>query len=159
VLRVAEVERPVPKDDEVLVKVHVSTITRGDAMGVRSVEYRFTRVFTGIRRPRRTVAGTEFAGVVEEVGVAVTEFRVGDEVFGIGGRRGRQALVPPLPALAETPRDLHLGRPRIHVPRAVPRSHHTVRREQACEARHRPLPQRGPPPRQGARRRGQVPGL
>jgi NADPH:quinone reductase-like Zn-dependent oxidoreductase len=85
VLRVAEVERPVPKDDEVLVRVHASTVTRGDAMGVRSVEYRFTRVFTGIRRPRRTVAGTEFAGVVEEVGAAVTEFRLGDEVFGIGG--------------------------------------------------------------------------
>jgi NADPH:quinone reductase-like Zn-dependent oxidoreductase len=84
VLRVAEVERPVPKDDEVLVRVHASTVTRGDAMGVRSVEYRFTRVFTGIRRPRRTIFGSELAGRVEEVGAAVTEFRVGDEVFGIG---------------------------------------------------------------------------
>lgn len=84
VLRVAEVERPVPKDDEVLVRVHASTVTRGDAMGVRSAEYRFTRVFTGLRRPRRTSTGTEFAGLVEEVGAAVTEFQVGDEVFGIG---------------------------------------------------------------------------
>ncbi len=83
VLRVADVERPVPKEDEVLVSVHASTVTRGDAMGVRSAEYRFTRVFTGIRRPRRTTIGTEFAGVVEEVGAAVTEFRVGDEVFGV----------------------------------------------------------------------------
>jgi NADPH:quinone reductase-like Zn-dependent oxidoreductase len=83
VLRVAEVERPVPKEDEVLLRVHASTVTRGDAMGVRSVEYRFTRVFNGIRRPRRTTFGTEFAGRVEEVGAAVTEFRVGDEVFGI----------------------------------------------------------------------------
>jgi NADPH:quinone reductase-like Zn-dependent oxidoreductase len=85
VLRVAEVERPVPKEDEVLVRVHASTVTRGDAMGVRSEEYRFTRVFTGIRRPRRTIFGSEFAGRVEEVGAAVTEFRVGDEVFGIEG--------------------------------------------------------------------------
>ena len=85
VLRVAEVERPVPKEDEVLVRVHASTVTRGDAMGVRSVEYRFTRVFTGIRRPRRTTTGTEFAGRVEEVGAAVTGFRVGDEVFGVEG--------------------------------------------------------------------------
>jgi NADPH:quinone reductase-like Zn-dependent oxidoreductase len=54
-------------------------------MGVRSVEYRFTRLFTGIRRPRRTSLGTEFAGRVEEVGPAVTEFRVGDEVFGVQG--------------------------------------------------------------------------
>jgi NADPH:quinone reductase-like Zn-dependent oxidoreductase len=85
VLRVAEVERPVPKEDEVLVRVHASTVTRGDAMGVRSVEYPFTRLFTGIRRPRRTIFGSEFAGRVEEVGAAVTEFRVGDEVFGIKG--------------------------------------------------------------------------
>ncbi len=85
VLRVAEVERPAPKEDEVLVRVHASTVTRGDAMGVRSAEYRFTRLFTGIRRPRRTCAGSEFAGRVEEVGGAVTGFRAGDEVFGIEG--------------------------------------------------------------------------
>ena len=89
VLHVAEVERPVPKDDEVLVRVHASTVTRGDAMGVRSVEYRFTRLLTGIRRPRRTSFGSEFAGRVEEVGPAVSEFRVGDEVFGI--KRGATA--------------------------------------------------------------------
>jgi NADPH:quinone reductase-like Zn-dependent oxidoreductase len=85
VLRVGEVERPVAKEDEVLVRVHASTVTRGDAMRVRSVEYRFSRVFTGIRRPRRTTLGTEFAGRVEDVGAAVTEFRVGDEVFGAEG--------------------------------------------------------------------------
>jgi NADPH:quinone reductase-like Zn-dependent oxidoreductase len=83
VLRVEEVERPVPEDDEVLVRVRASTVTRGATMGVRSAEYRFTRVFTGIRRPRRTNHGSEFAGVVEEIGAAVTEFRVGDEVFGV----------------------------------------------------------------------------
>jgi NADPH:quinone reductase-like Zn-dependent oxidoreductase len=82
VLRVDEVERPVPKADEVLVRVHASTVTRGDAMGVRSEEYRFTRLFTGIRRPRRTSFGSEFAGVVEEVGPAVTELGPGDDVFG-----------------------------------------------------------------------------
>jgi NADPH:quinone reductase-like Zn-dependent oxidoreductase len=84
VLHVDNVERPAPKEDEVLVRVHASTVTRGEAMGVRSVEYRFTRVFNGIRRPRRTHFGSEFAGRVEEVGSAVTEFRVGDEVFGVG---------------------------------------------------------------------------
>ena len=85
VLRIAGVDRPVPKADEVLVRVHASTVTRGDAMGVRSLEYRFTRVFTGIRRPRQTIFGSEFAGRVEEIGAAVTEFPVGDEVFGIVG--------------------------------------------------------------------------
>ncbi len=84
VLRVEEVERPAPKEDEVLVAVVASTVTRGEAMGVRSADYRFTRVFTGIRRPRRTTFGSEFAGRVEAVGSAVTELRVGDEVFGIG---------------------------------------------------------------------------
>jgi NADPH:quinone reductase-like Zn-dependent oxidoreductase len=83
VLRVGDVERPVPDDDEVLVRVHASTVTRGDAMGVRSVEYRFTRIVTGIRRPRRTTFGSEFAGIVEEVGAAVTKLQVGDEVFGV----------------------------------------------------------------------------
>jgi len=83
VLRVDEVERPSPREDEVLVHVRASTVTRGDAMGVRSRDYRFTRVATGIRRPRRTSFGTEFAGVVEEVGAGVMEFRVGDDVFGV----------------------------------------------------------------------------
>jgi NADPH:quinone reductase-like Zn-dependent oxidoreductase len=85
VLRVADVERPVPKDDEVLVRVHASTVTRGDTIRMRSVEYRFSRIFTGIRRPRRTTPGMEFAGRIEDAGVAVTELRVGDEVFGLEG--------------------------------------------------------------------------
>jgi NADPH:quinone reductase-like Zn-dependent oxidoreductase len=84
VLRVADVPRPVPNDDEVLVAVHASTVTRGDTE-LRTLEYPFSRLFTGVRHPKRTTAGTEFAGIVEEVGSAVTEFRVGDEVFGIKG--------------------------------------------------------------------------
>jgi NADPH:quinone reductase-like Zn-dependent oxidoreductase len=83
VLRVEDVEQPAPKEDEVLVRVHASTVTRGDAMGVRHREYKFVRVATGIRRPRRTTFGSEFAGVVEQVGAAVREFRAGDEVFGL----------------------------------------------------------------------------
>lgn len=82
VLRVADVERPAPKDDEVLVRVHASTVTRSDT-GLRGAEYPFTRVMTGLRRPKQTTAGMEFAGVVAEVGAGVTEFAVGDEVFGV----------------------------------------------------------------------------
>ena len=92
VLRVDEVERPAPQDDEVLVKVHASTVTRGDAMGVRHVEYGFTRVMTGIRRPRQTSFGSEFAGRVENVGAAVTQFQVGDEVFGVKGGANAEYL-------------------------------------------------------------------
>ena len=82
VLQVGEVERPAPADDEVLVRVHAATVTRTDVMRMRSVEYAFARLATGIRRPRKTSAGTEFAGRVEEVGADVTGLRVGDEVFG-----------------------------------------------------------------------------
>jgi NADPH:quinone reductase-like Zn-dependent oxidoreductase len=84
VLRIAEVERPAPKEDEVLVKVHASTVTRSD-VELRNLAYPFVRVFTGIRRPKRTISGMEFAGVVDEAGAAVTELGVGDEVFGIQG--------------------------------------------------------------------------
>jgi NADPH:quinone reductase-like Zn-dependent oxidoreductase len=84
VLRLAEVERPGPKEDEVLVKVHASTVTRTD-IGFRSSEYFFTRAFTGLLRPKRKIPGLELAGVVEAVGAAVTQFQVGDEVFGIKG--------------------------------------------------------------------------
>jgi len=95
VLRVGEVERPVPKEGEVLVRVHASTVTRGDAMGVRSDHYRFTRVFTGIRRPRQTIFGTEFAGRVEAVGADVSEFPVGEDVFGVQRGAGAEYVAVP----------------------------------------------------------------
>lgn len=107
VLRVADVERPVPKDDEVLVRVHASTVTRGDAMLVRSAEYRFARLFTGIRRPRRTSFGTEFAGTVADVGAPVTEFQAGDEVFGAkGGANAEYVAVPESGVIAHRPIEL-----------------------------------------------------
>jgi NADPH:quinone reductase-like Zn-dependent oxidoreductase len=84
VLRITEIARPVPKDDELLVKVHASSVTRTDT-GFRNSEYFFTRVFTGLRRPKRKIPGLELAGVVDAVGAAVTEFQIGDEVFGIRG--------------------------------------------------------------------------
>ena len=83
VLRVEDVTRPVPKDDEVLVAVHASTVTRGDAMRVRSDRYRFARLITGVRRPGGRHCGTEFAGRVEAVGSAVADLREGDDVFGV----------------------------------------------------------------------------
>ena len=107
VLHVGEVERPVPEEDEVLVKVYASTVTRGDAMGIRGVEYRFTRLATGVRRPRRTSFGSEFAGRVEEVGAAVTELTVGDEVFGVkGGASAEYVTVSEGGAIAHKPAGL-----------------------------------------------------
>ena len=95
VLRVGDIDCPVLKEREVLVRVHASTVTRGQAMGVRSAEYRFTRIFTGIRRPRTTSFGSEFAGRVEEVAEGVTEFQVGDEVFGIRAGANAEYLAVP----------------------------------------------------------------
>jgi len=85
VLRLEEVERPVPKDDEVLIKVHASTVNRTDT-GLRSAEYFISRFFTGLTRPRRKIPGTELAGEVTAVGRAVTEFQSGDPVFGVSAR-------------------------------------------------------------------------
>ncbi len=84
VLRLEDVERPVPKDDEVLVKIHATTVNRTDC-GLRSSEYFITRLGTGLLRPKRKILGMELAGEVEAVGSAVTEFDVGDEVFGVSG--------------------------------------------------------------------------
>jgi NADPH:quinone reductase-like Zn-dependent oxidoreductase len=84
VLRLEDVERPVPKDDEVLVKVHATSVTRTDCSW-RSAKPFFVRFFIGLRRPKRTILGIELAGDVEAVGAAVNEFAVGDRVFGVVG--------------------------------------------------------------------------
>ena len=84
VLRLEDVERPVPKDDEVLVRVHATTVNRTDC-GLRSAQPFITRYFTGLGRPKRRILGMELAGEVEAVGAAVTDFGVGDEVFGVTG--------------------------------------------------------------------------
>ncbi len=84
VLRLEEVERPVPKDDEILIRTHATTVNRTDC-GWRQGKPFFSRYFTGIRRPRKRILGSELAGVVEAVGTAVTEFAVGDRVFGACG--------------------------------------------------------------------------
>jgi NADPH:quinone reductase-like Zn-dependent oxidoreductase len=81
VLRLEEVERPVPEDDEVLVKIHATTVNRTDC-GFRSGKPFISRFFTGLRRPKNKILGMELAGEVEAVGTAVTEFEVGDYVFG-----------------------------------------------------------------------------
>ena len=79
--RIEEVERPIPREDEVLVKIHAATVTRTD-IGVRSAKPVLIRLFFGLRRPKQRILGTELAGVIEAAGSAVTRFAVGDHVFG-----------------------------------------------------------------------------
>jgi NADPH:quinone reductase-like Zn-dependent oxidoreductase len=86
VARISEVEKPAAKDNEVLVKVHATTVNRTDC-GLRAAEPFVNRFFTGLIRPRVTVLGNEFAGEVEAVGSGVTSFEVGDRVFGYNGSR------------------------------------------------------------------------
>ena len=82
VLRLADVEKPIPKEDEILIRIHATTVNRSDC-GWRAPHPFFARVFTGLLRPKRPILGSELAGVVEAVGSAVTTFEAGDEVFGL----------------------------------------------------------------------------
>jgi NADPH:quinone reductase-like Zn-dependent oxidoreductase len=84
VVRVVEVNRPAVRDRDVLVRVHATTVNRTDC-GLRAAKPWIYRLFLGLRRPRRTVLGTEFAGEVVAVGDGVTTFKVGDRVFGFSG--------------------------------------------------------------------------
>jgi NADPH:quinone reductase-like Zn-dependent oxidoreductase len=81
VLHLEDIDRPVPKDDEVLIRIHATTVNRTDC-ALRAGEPFFSRFITGLPRPRQRVLGSEFAGEVETAGPAVTLFKVGDRVFG-----------------------------------------------------------------------------
>jgi NADPH:quinone reductase-like Zn-dependent oxidoreductase len=83
--------------------VRASTVTRSDS-GYRAADPFFSRVFTGLRAPKRRIVGTEFAGEVEAVGGAVTEFVVGDRVFGLrSGANAELVCVREAGALAHIP--------------------------------------------------------
>lgn len=87
VLQLKNIEKPKQKTNEILIKVHYSTVNRTDC-GFRSAKYFVSRFFTGLIKPKYTVPGSEFAGEVVEVGADITEYKVGDRVFGFDDVRG-----------------------------------------------------------------------
>jgi NADPH:quinone reductase-like Zn-dependent oxidoreductase len=81
VLQLKELEKPVPKDNEVLVKVYATTVNRTDNATVKAIPF-IARIVTGLFRPKKQTPGTEFAGEVKAVGKGVSSLKNGDRVFG-----------------------------------------------------------------------------
>jgi NADPH:quinone reductase-like Zn-dependent oxidoreductase len=103
VLELKEVEKPTPKDNEILVKVHATAITAKDvrirALRVPTSYWLLARLYFGFRKPRRPILGSDLAGEIEAVGKDVTLFKEGDQVFGTttGERFGAYAEYISLP--------------------------------------------------------------
>lgn len=82
ILRIEEVEKPSPRPDELLIRVHAASLNPLDWHRMRGLPYPVRLLATGIGRPRFTRLGVDFAGTVEAAGAQVRRFRVGDELFG-----------------------------------------------------------------------------
>jgi NADPH:quinone reductase-like Zn-dependent oxidoreductase len=89
VLQLREVEKPTPKDNEVLIRIYATTVTSGDVVDrsgtVSPWAWLPTRIFLGFRKPRRTIPGADLAGEIESVGKDAKLFKKGDQVFGTTG--------------------------------------------------------------------------
>lgn len=85
VLQLVDIEKPQPKDNEILVKIGATTVTSGDAR-LRSsnfppVAWLFVRLMFGLFKPKKEILGHEFSGIVEAIGKDVTKYKIGDEIF------------------------------------------------------------------------------
>ncbi len=81
VVQILEIDKPVPNDNEVLIKVMASTVNRTDC-GFRSAQYFISRFFSGLFVPKFKTLGNEFSGIIEAVGKNVSTFKTGDKIFG-----------------------------------------------------------------------------
>ncbi len=105
VLHMGEVEKPTPKPNEVLIKIHAATVTPGDCeirrFDIHPLFWLFLRILVGITRPRRHILGMEVAGEIESIGKDVKKFKVGDQIFAsMGLHFGAYALYACLPETA-----------------------------------------------------------
>jgi len=106
VLTVGEAPKPVPKAGEVLIRVHMTTVSRTDCGMLRAKPF-IVRFFAGLLRPRDTILGVDFAGTVEAVGPGATLFAAGDRVFGLSadhyGAHAEYLVVPESAPIAHMP--------------------------------------------------------
>lgn len=82
VLKFKEVPKPIPKNNEVLIKIKSTTVNRSDC-GFRSGTPFVSKLFTGFPKPKKNILGSEFSGIIEDKGKDVKKFKIGDEVFGL----------------------------------------------------------------------------
>ena len=80
-IKIEDIEEPIPKDDEVLIKVYATTVNRTDCANLTAKPF-IMRFVLGLFRPRKTILGTDFAGEVITIGKNVKSFNVGDKGFG-----------------------------------------------------------------------------
>jgi len=114
VLELKEVEKPTPKDNEVLVKVHAATVTAGDCelrrFDISILFWLFVRIMFGLRKPRKKILGQELAGEIVSVGKEVTQFKKGDSIFAATemrlGAYAEYACLPSTYAMAIKPANM-----------------------------------------------------
>lgn len=82
VLKIQNIDKPSPKDNEVLIRVYATTVNRTDCAMLRAKPF-IMRFFTGLLKPKKSILGTDFAGQIEAVGKNVMSFKIGDRVFGL----------------------------------------------------------------------------
>jgi NADPH:quinone reductase-like Zn-dependent oxidoreductase len=105
VLQIEDVEKPVPQEDEVLVKIRAASVSPSDRHCVRGKPY-FLRLLIGLRKPKIARLGSDVSGEVEAVGRKVTQFKMGDEVFGLCRGSFAEYACAPESALALKPKGL-----------------------------------------------------